>query len=392
MTQKSEAIQAGKLIGNLGEPLRLKKVELGGFSIEAARPGEMVKVQVSGGYSTLDPLFHRLVGNFSKVLHHSLHESGQAAHIDRANVVLLVIKPDKSAELWIDTAAVAAERLAKRDLKAGQAVFQKDIADIRAMRFPHVDIGSEDQVACIFRQGWHFGYAFDFNPERQLDLARFEITLGWLRRRLEYWEIYETISNGPEFTKLVEAGWFPFVEIIGPEFQQLADASKSGFSLEDAEAKLVESFDEERLNHLLQRWIKKPHLAKRKPILESAIKSFLSENPVAVIKTVLTEIEGALADAHEAKKGKKAKLKTLLEFAADEARQKTGSDDSLFLPAAFAEYLKHYTFKNFDPQGPAGQAGSRHAVGHGAASADSYTMAAALQALLTLDQFAFYTG
>lgn len=392
MTQKPEAIQAGKIAGNLGEPLRLNKVALSGFCVEAARPGELVKVQVSGGFSTLDPLFHRLVGNFSNVLNHSLHESGQSAHIDKANVVLLVIKPDKSADLWIDTAALIVDMLPKRDLNAGQAVFQNDIADIRAMRFPHVDIGPEDQVACIFRQGWHFGYAFDFNPERQLDLARFQITLGWLRRRLEYWEIYETISDGLQFTRLVEAGWFPFVEIIRPEFQKLADASKSGFSLEYAEAKLVEAFDGERLNHLLQRWMKKPHLAKRKAILESAVKSFLSENPVAVIKTVLTEIEGALADAHEAKKGKKAKLPTLLEFAADEARQKTGADDSLFLPAAFGEYLKHYTFKNFDPKGPAGKAGSRHAVGHGAASADSYTMAAALQALLTLDQFAFYTG
>jgi hypothetical protein len=38
-----------------------------------------------------------------------------------------------------------------------------------------------------------------------------------------------------------------------------------------------------------------------------------------------------------------------------------------------------------------GQAGSRHAVGHGAAAADSYTDARALQALLTIDQLAFYT-
>jgi hypothetical protein len=61
------------------------------------------------------------------------------------------------------------------------------------------------------------------------------------------------------------------------------------------------------------------------------------------------------------------------------------------LPAAFARYLAAYTFANFDPTGPLGTAGSRHAIGHGAEDAGSYTQARALQALLTLDQIAFYT-
>jgi hypothetical protein len=60
-------------------------------------------------------------------------------------------------------------------------------------------------------------------------------------------------------------------------------------------------------------------------------------------------------------------------------------------PAAFAEYLKSYTFANFDPAANTGIAGSRHAVGHGAAAAETYTMVRALQALLKLDQLAFCT-
>ncbi|MDP1948909.1 MAG: hypothetical protein Q8L77_15565 [Nitrospirota bacterium] len=38
-----------------------------------------------------------------------------------------------------------------------------------------------------------------------------------------------------------------------------------------------------------------------------------------------------------------------------------------------------------------GTAGSRRAVGHGAAPRESYTMPRALQAILTLDQLDFYT-
>jgi len=63
----------------------------------------------------------------------------------------------------------------------------------------------------------------------------------------------------------------------------------------------------------------------------------------------------------------------------------------MLFPQAFGRYIRQYTFATFDPDSQTGVAGSRHAVGHGAASQESYTMARALQAMLTLDQFAFYT-
>jgi hypothetical protein len=91
-----------------------------------------------------------------------------------------------------------------------------------------------------------------------------------------------------------------------------------------------------------------------------------------------------------AQEGTRAKLKQLLEFARASAERKSGAPDTLLFPAAFAKYLEQYTFANFDPSAGTGDAGSRHAVGHGAALAKSYTKARALQALLTLDQFAFY--
>jgi hypothetical protein len=43
------------------------------------------------------------------------------------------------------------------------------------------------------------------------------------------------------------------------------------------------------------------------------------------------------------------------------------------------------------PWGQPEEASSRHAVGHGAATQESYTMTRALQVILTLDQRAFYT-
>jgi hypothetical protein len=126
--------------------------------------------------------------------------------------------------------------------------------------------------------------------------------------------------------------------------------------------------------------------------LEAAVGAFNRREPVAVIKIILTEIEGILNDAYRiANGGRGAKLKELLKFAVASAELKVKQPDTLLLPAAFATYLASHTFANFDPSGGDGTAGSRHAVGHGAAKAESYTMTRALQAILTLDQFAFYT-
>jgi hypothetical protein len=105
----------------------------------------------------------------------------------------------------------------------------------------------------------------------------------------------------------------------------------------------------------------------------------------------LTEIEGILGNAYRKVHGRGAKITTLLEFAVASAEAKAGQPNTLLFPAAFADYLKSYTFANFDPAASPGSAGSRHAVGHGAAAAETYTMTRALQALLTLDQLAFYT-
>ncbi len=184
---------------------------------------------------------------------------------------------------------------------------------------------------------------------------------------------------------------FPFIEIIGSEFQALANHFKAGFDPPEAEASLISRFDSARLDRMLGRWLRKPHFASKEPLLKSAMNAFKTGDPIPVVKIVLTEIEGVLADAYRGVHGKSAKTKDLLEFAIASAQKKSGSSDSLLLPGAFAQYLIASTFANFDPEAATGTAGSRHAVGHGAAPAATYTKARSLQALLILDQLAFYT-
>ncbi|MFC6351761.1 MULTISPECIES: hypothetical protein [Stenotrophomonas] len=391
----ASAIPAAALgVRNSGEPLRFKDVELlGGFAAEPAKLGQQtVEVWTRLALTSDEPLFHRLADSLDGVIRHMAEKAGVGVNLRRADTVLFVLRPDGSAELWVDTAAVAMRCTVKRAIEARTVVFESDIADVTGMSFPCVEIDVQDKVLCLFREGWSFGLAFDFNPEGKLDLEGFQTMLGTLHRRLRYRHLYQVVSNPAVFDALVAAGWFPFVEIITSEFRDLAQQAEAGFDLAEIEPKLIAAFDADRLGHLLKRWAAKPHFAAREALLREAVEAFTGQKPISVIKIILTEIEGILNDAHKATHdGQGAKIRDLLAFAQASAEQRTGGPDTLFLPAAFGRYLAAHTFANFDPMAGTGMAGSRHAVGHGAAAQDSYTMTRALQVILTLDQLAFYT-
>ncbi len=383
--------QPGVLVGNLGEPIRLTGVKLVGVAAKSARPPGKVEVWTRLALTSDDRLFHRVVENLTSSIMHYVEQAGRAVRLDRADTVLLVIRPDDSAELRVDTAAKMLKVLVKREVAFGSAVFEEDIADLIGMTFPLVQIGPTDRIVCIFRQSWRLALFFDFNLAGNLPLDEVTRTLGTLYRSLKYRHLYDTVADEAVFGRLLEAGWFPFVEIIGRDFRELANCCEAGLELHDAETSLIAKFGPERLERILARWVAKPHFAPKERLLRSAVNAFKSHDPVATIKIVLTEIEGVLSQAYRIAHGRGSRIKKLLEFAVASAEQKTGAGDTLLLSAAFARYLTTYTFAAFDPTGPTGTAGSRHAVGHGAASADSYTEVRALQTLLTLDQIAFYT-
>ena len=380
-------------IRNSGEPLHFTNVQpLVGFASEAAIDGQQVKIWTKLAITSDEPLFHRLVGHFVNVINYMAQKDGISVNLLKAATVLLVLKPDATAELWLDTAAISIRCIAKRAIEAGTVVFEQDLADITGMSFPCVTFGPADKLLCLFRADWRFGFAFDMNPEGDLDVEGFTKTLGSLYREMRFKHLYDAMNQPAVFDNLLTAGWFPFVEIITAEFRELLEHCEAGFNIAEIEASILAKFDDLRMQRILERWLNKPHFAARVELLNAAIGAFQKKEPIAVIKILLTEIEGVLNDAHRAfHDGQGAKLKGLLEFAEVSAERKAGGSNSLLFPKAFGRYLREHTFASFDPISQSGTAASRHAVGHGAASQDSYTMLRALQAILTLDQLAFYT-
>lgn len=386
---------SGIIIENLGEPIRLTDMNLAGVSATAARADDTVTIWTRMEITSDQALFHKLVGNLAAAIEYRARAAGAHDRLERASTVFLVIKPDNSAELWIDRAAMVAYTTLKRPgpLKAGTVLFENDTVDITGIWFPRVNVGSADRILCIIREGWRFGLFFDFNRDegKKLSIEDAKRSLGRMVRKMRYADLYAALAHEPTFSAIVSVGWFPFLELLTGEFRRLLDAQEASFDLDDAESALIENFDSERLGRMFDRWMERPHLKSREAILRPAISSFKAREPVAVIKIVLSEIEGVMSDVYfEANGVRTHRIPKLLEFMISLAERRANGNDTLFFPVEFGQYLKDYTYAGFHP-GDVGRAGSRHAVSHGAVASELYTMPRALQALLTLDQLAFYS-
>lgn len=377
---------------NIGDPIHLKDLNFAGISAEAARGGQKVQIWTRMALTSNQELFQRIIGNIALCVEHAARSVGEPTCLSRAQTVFLVMHPDNTGELWVDKAAMCTYNSLKRPnpIARGTILFDNDIADVTGLWFPYTNVGPKDRIICIIREGWRFALYFDFNPDGDLAIEEAKRALGTLFRRMHYADLYAALAHEPTFGGMVAAGWFPFLELGQAETRTLLSSIEAKLPLEEAERALISSFDEARLERMFQRWLERSHLKEREAILRPAINAFKSSEPVSVVKIVLSEIEGVMSDVYFREEGERPyRIKRLLNFMIEQAKEKAGDEDTLFFPVEFGNYLKEYTYSDFTV-GDVGSAGSRHAVSHGAVAGSEYTMTRALQALLTLDQMAFY--
>ena len=193
---------------------------------------------------------------------------------------------------------------------------------------------------------------------------------------------------------MIKDGWFPFIEILGSEYENLAAVYENEkFAYDDSVRRILNSFNESRVAEITEKWWQNRIFQEKQSILQAGIAAFLQGNEGGYIncsKTLYTEIEGILRVLYfrDTRKGKRIKLRELLRHLTDVGKQSVGKD-SLLLPQHFLDYLTGCTFKHFDLETGAVDL-SRNSVAHGAAKGKAYTPARALQALLTLDQIYFF--
>lgn len=347
----------------------------------------MLQILQKTGCTSDHHIFHRMGGGVMKVLQAACDASGHSVRVERASSVLAIIKADETAELYLDTVAITIQVRLKAACEAGQPVMSNQLTDILSLEFPAVDFDPTDQIIFVFREGFRFGLYFDLT--RQLDVREMGLSLGAVMRQVKHSEAYSALTNAVIFDAMNAAGWFPFIEIQSEEFSHIYTSLLENRELDKVEKNLVGAFKRDRLEAMFGRWMAQPVFKKREGLLRPGIEAFLAGEPVPAIKTLATEIEGIIQEAHISEKRTSAKTPGLIDFAVSEASRKSGEPDTLFFAEAFKGYLQHNVYQPFDLVTGTASAW-RHGTAHGAAPVEAYTLTRALQVILTLDQLHIY--
>lgn len=349
---------------------------------------ELIPILTRAYLTSNEREFHMYMAQISNIILEKTKEVGIILSIDGFVELVLVIHQDGTGELYLDGAGRAIEILPKRDIQAGEVVYEGDIGDIRRMKYHSLTLSQSDKIVACFKIGWKFGMFFDLGGK--LDTDRMERDLATLYKRLRYEAMYEALADEATVKRMAKAGWFPFIEVMGSDFDPLIKAYLEEFDVENKEKELVAKFTPERIDKIAKRWWKNPVLVKHQAVLQAGLDAFKNGSPILSIKTIITEIEGILTEVHLAEKSSKAKTKELLRYAIYKGIEKVDGEASLFFPSDFLKYLLNVVYPNFDPNVPEAAGASRHTVGHGRAAGETYTLPRALQVILTLDQIAFY--
>lgn len=379
--------QPSFVLRNRSDPVKITNWDVHGVAGGNMLPGQTGRVVTRLAITSDDPAFGAMVGKLSDKIADRLAVAGYPINMQLVDSILMRIAADDTADVWVNSAAVALQCQAKKNLPIGP-VSTLDLADVVGFSFPAIEFRPNDRVLYIFRCYWRFGLFFDLWPHERAEFPDISRDLARLYRLMAYSNVYDATLDDTVMSVLIAEGWFPFVEILGTEFERLLSAVKAGWELKDEEQRIVEAFDANRISAMLERWMTHAAFREKELIIREAVKAYYADMPVAAIKIVVTEIEGLLELASRMS-SEKIKKNQHASYAAKSGKRKSGAGDTLIFSSRFEEYCRRYIWSSHNPQTEKGAASSRHAVSHGSASAISYTKARALKAFLTLDQIYF---
>ena len=380
--------------------VHLEKVTpVDGFIKDFTSDGQ-VEVAVSGGLISDTPEFYKLMEGLTKIYFTSAEflEKIQRS-VDSMHHFLILVHSDLSADIYVNDFQIAATVRLKRDVEnfeVGALIWHSDIADVHELDFPDIDIQDTDSVICCLKVGWKFLLYFNFvHSGRRTDLASMQTDLGRLHRYLRFQDVYHTLESENSFENMVVDGWFPFVEILGKDYEELAAAYQNERSAPDNTVRtLLDSFDESRIKGMTEKWWRNHLFREKRKFLQAGIEAFLRRTEsdyISCIKNLYTEMEGILRFHYFQDTGEGSEIgqKQLIPHLIETGKRTAKSDDSLIFPEQFLKYLTNRVFGNFNLETGSVEL-SRHSSSHGVAPAEDYTEAKALQALLILDQIYFF--
>jgi hypothetical protein len=332
---------------------------------------------------------------FHKILEQLFdHYLGKYFLVDQVSQFLLVIHQDLSADAYISDIPAQLSIRAKRSIAAFEAVGNRDLADITELRFLDVELEPADHLVYCFKRGWRFGLYFDLDPtpNRRLDSEKLYQDLGGYFRYLSFYDEYSTIEDSDLFDRLFADGWFPFMEIMGGDFNSLSDAYRHAEKAPGLHSDFLKMFDATRISMIAERWWQSRIFADKRSILQAGFDAYLTNSEsgnINCIKTLQSEIDGVIRLEYFREKQKRPSFTDLVTYVREKANAKFRTADALGFPELFYRYLDEIVFRDFRLEDGHVEL-SRHSSLHGVVSGDQYTREKALQSILTMDQLCWY--
>ena len=377
--------------------VHLEKVEpVAGFIEDFTSDRRQIEVAVSGELISDTPEFYKLMEEITKIYFSSAEFQ---MTVNDIHSFLILVHSDLSADIYVNDFRVHVIVRLKRDIEnfeVGALIRHSDIADVHELNFPDIDIQDTDSVICCLKVGWKFLLYFNFvHSGRRTDLASMQTDLGRLHRYLSFQDVYRTLEAKACFQDMMDDGWFPFVEILGKDYKELAAAYQNERSAPDNTVRtLLDSFDESRIKGMTEKWWGNHLFREKRKLLQAGINAFLRRTEsdyISCIKNLYSEMDGILRFHYLRDTGKGSKIgqKQLIPHLIETGKRTAKSAVSLIFPKKFLTYLTDHVFGNFNLETGSVEL-SRHSSSHGVAAAEDYTEAKALQALLILDQIYFF--
>jgi len=364
-----------------------------GFTAERCEgPGEMT-VYVRGLFTPESgPLFYKMLeGLAGGYLGPHLSEGPRL--VSNINNVLVIVRRDLTATVYVDELGYQSRIQPKRSVKKGEGIAREDIADVDDFKLIHsktgeISIGNDEGFYLLFRVGWKQALYFDLEPlvgnPREIPFGK---TLAACWTLLTFDEVFSLTET--DFQKLFDIGWFPFVGILGPLFEGLSNTITDDTNPTKAIERICDAFDNETLDKMLKRFEKYAFLEEHIPFLETGIERLKAGDYLSSVHVVWPRIEGLMRKLLGYSNERPSQQKLAESLRDHVVTNKPFSQ--LYLPVRFCEYLLAVYFKDFVPTEAEIQI-SRHSLAHGTASNTDFSKQKALIGLLIVEQIAYYTS
>lgn len=334
--------------------------------------------------------FYRAIGEMERIFLQPFIESRHdVSQISQC----LILFDGNEATIYINELKQYAEMIATRAIKKGEPVTFEDCVGVSSLSFPDISIPIDKSIIFFFSVGWKRGMYFDFrpnHPDEPTQLVDIEYKLGMYCERLMYSHIFK---YGDEvWGKAYNLGWFPFISLLGDGQKLLIfllNRISENKSTENAEKRLIDFYDETRLNTILKRILEHPLIERHHKFIKVGITDYLQggeENYIRAGSALFPRIEGILRDIYNPLK--EPKQNEMSENLEDIVTNKTRAP-KVFFPTHFTRYLKTFYFKYFSRKNSEFPL-SRNTHGHGESQVEDYDQKSVLLLILMFDQLGRY--